>query len=169
MTDRSETPYPDPSRTVLFRAHLTPYRSLSRRAFRRIMLVVCGFSLIVSTGLFLAGAWPAFGFLGLDILLVWLALRASYRSARVSETLELDETALTVERADRKGTRQWRLQPAWLRVELREPILPQTPVVLRSHGQTLGIGAFLSPDERRRVARELRQALDRWRRPGAFF
>jgi uncharacterized membrane protein len=165
MDDLAESP-----RRLIFRAQLTPYRSLSRRAFRRVMLVVVLFSLAVSTGLFLAGAWPVFGFLGLDILAVYLAFRVSYRRGRVAELLELDEDALTVERTDPGGRRRrWRLQPAWLRVELSEPVLPQTPVMLRSHGETLAIGAFLHPEQRRQVASELRDALARWRRPGPLF
>jgi len=134
------------------------------------MTVVIIFSLTISTGLCLAGAWPAFGFLGLDIALVYLALRVSYRRGRVTEVLELDEHVLTVQRTDPGGRRQsWRLQPAWLRVELSEPILPQTPVLLRTHGQALAIGQFLHPEQRREVAAALRDALERWRRPGPLF
>ncbi len=165
MTDSSDSP-----RRVLFRAHLKPHRSLSRRAFRRIMLAVTLFSLTVSGITFYAGAWPIFGFMGLDIVLVYVALSVSYRRGRVSELLELDEQTLTVERTDPRGTRRnWRLQPAWLRVELAEPILPQTPVVLRSHGQALSVGVFLHPEQRREIAHDLRHALDRWRRPGPLF
>ena len=164
MTDGSESPP-----RLLYRAHLTPHRSLSRRAFRRIMIGVILFSVAVSTITFFAGAWPIFGFMGLDIALVYFAFRLSYRSGRVSETLELDERMLTVERTDPRGTRRsWRLQPAWLKVELAEPILPQTPVVLRTHGQTLPIGIFLHPKQRREIAAELRGALVKWRRPGAL-
>ncbi len=161
MEDQSETP-----RRLLFRAHLQPHRSLSQRDFRRMMLAVTAFSLTVSTVAFLHGAWPIFGFMGLDIALVYFLFRISYTRARVSEVLELDEQMLIVERTDPKGRRRsWRLQPAWLKVELSEPILPQTPVVLRSHGKSLGVGVFLHPDQRREVARDLRGALDRWRRP----
>src|ERR1700754_4811473 len=114
MSNGSESP-----RRLLFRAHLTPHRSLSRRAFRRVMVAVPLFSLTVSAVTFFAGAWPVFGFMGLDIALVYLAFRLSYRSGLVSETLELDEQMLTVERKDPRGTkRSWRLQPAWLKVEL---------------------------------------------------
>jgi len=157
-------------RRLLYQAQLTPYRSLSPRAFRQVMAVVILFSLSISTGLLLAGAWPAFGFLGLDILLVYLAFRVSYRRGKMVELLELDEVALTVERTDSRGRQQsWRLQPAWLRVELAEPVLPQTPVLLRSHGQALAIGQFLHPEQRRQVADDLRRALERWRMPGPLF
>jgi uncharacterized membrane protein len=165
MTHGSETPRP-----LLFQAHLKPHRSLSRRAFRRVMLGVTLFSVTVGVVTFIAGAWPIFGFMGMDVVLVYLAFSVSYRRGRISETLELDEHALTVERIDPRGrSRQWRLQPAWLKVELAEPILPQTPVVLRSHGQSLPVGVFLHPEQRREVADELRDALDRWRRPGPLF
>jgi uncharacterized membrane protein len=165
MSNGSESP-----RRLLFQAHLTPHRSLSRRAFRRVMIAVTLFSLAVSTVTFFAGAWPVFGFMGLDIALVYIALKVSYRRGLVSETLELDDKTLTVERTDPRGTsRSWRLQPAWLKVELAEPILPQTPVVLRTHGQTLPIGVFLHPKQRREVAADLRDALARWRQPGPLF
>jgi uncharacterized membrane protein len=75
-----------------------------------------------------------------------------------------------VQRIDAAGRRSaWRLQPAWLRVELAEPILPQTPVMLRSSGESLPVGVFLHPEQRREIARDLRRALERWRRPGALF
>jgi len=165
MTETSDSP-----QKILFQLHLTPHRSLSRRAFRRIMCGAGAFSLTIATGTYLAGAWPVFGFMGIDVLLVYLALRASYRSAKVTEIVRLDERALTVERRDARGYgRRWSFQPAWLRVELAEPILPATPVVLRSHGQSLPIAAFLSPAERRHVADEIARALARWRQPGPLF
>ncbi|HTJ63876.1 MAG TPA: DUF2244 domain-containing protein [Alphaproteobacteria bacterium] len=158
---QSESP-----RRLLFQAHLKPHRSLSRRHFRLMMGLVIVASLTISTFAWLAGAWPVFGFMGLDVALVYLVFRISYRRALVSERVELDEQALIVRRTDPKGrSSSWRLQPAWLKVELHEPILPQTPVVLRSHGKTLPIGVFLHPQQRREVARDLRSALDRWRRP----
>jgi uncharacterized membrane protein len=134
------------------------------------MLAVTLFSLTVSGVTFYAGAWPVFGFMGLDIALVYLALNINYRRGRVCEVLELDEHSLTVERTDPRGKQsRWRLQPAWLRVELAEPILPQTPVVLRSHGEALPVGVFLHPEQRREIAADLRRALELWRRPGPLF
>jgi uncharacterized membrane protein len=134
------------------------------------MLGVTLFSLTVGTVTFFAGAWPVFGFMGLDIALVYGALRISYRRGLVTETLELDEHMLTVQRTDPRGaSRSWHLQPAWLKVELAEPILPQTPVMLRTHGESLPIGVFLHPRQRREIAADLRGALARWRRPGPLF
>ncbi|HLG90203.1 MAG TPA: DUF2244 domain-containing protein [Alphaproteobacteria bacterium] len=160
-------PISERPRRVFFRAVLSPYRSLSPKGFRTIMLSVCAASLTIGTGLYLAGAWPVFGFLGLDVLLVYLALKASFRSARISETLELDERALTVDRVGLRGDRaHWSLQPNWLRVDLAEPVMPDTPLLLRTHGQSLAIAAFVGPDQRRAVARDLASALEDWRTAG---
>jgi uncharacterized membrane protein len=170
MTAQSESVQSESPRRLLFQAHLKPHRSLSQRHFRLMMALVIAFSVTVSAFAWFAGAWPVFGFMGLDVALVYLVFRISYRRALVSERVELDEQTLTVERVDPKGrSRCWRLQPAWLKVELHEPILPQTPVVLRSHGKSLPIGVFLHPEQRRQVAQDLRSALDRWRRPGLLF
>jgi uncharacterized membrane protein len=164
MDDASQTP-----RRIFFRASLSPGRSLSKRAFRRVMIAAALFSLTVSTVTFAAGAWPIFGFMGLDVLLVYLAMRVSYRRGRVQEVLELDQDVLTVDRTDQRGERrQWRLQPAWLGVELAEPVRPDTLLTLRSHGRSVAVGAAITPDQRRQVARDLQHALELWRRPGAL-
>ena len=114
--------------------------------------------------MYLAGAWPVFGFLGLDVLLVYLALRASYRSARVSERLELNERELVVERVGAKGSvSRWAFQPNWLRVELSERNGRAPTLILRSHGRSFPLGGFLHPDQRRAVARDLSAALESWR------
>jgi uncharacterized membrane protein len=41
--------------------------------------------------------------------------------------------------------------------------MPDTPLLLRSHGRSFAIGSFLGPGERRTVAAGLRRALDAWR------
>ena len=69
----------------------------------------------------LAGAWPVTGFFGLDVALLYLAFRLSYRSARQRESLRLTQQALDVERVGIRGERQrWQLEPTWLRVTLDE-------------------------------------------------
>jgi len=98
------------------------------------------------------------------VALLYWAFKASYRSARACETVELTAQSLTVERVDHAQRRQhWTLQPNWLRVDLDDPQRPGSQVTLTTHGRSLVVGAFLSPEERRDFARSLRDALDRWR------
>lgn len=151
---------------VLFRAVLHPNRSLSAKGFRRLMLAVGALSLTLGLGFFMAGAWPIVGFLGLDVLLVYLAFKASYRSGRLYETVELDADKLTVQRVDpARRVRTWTFQPTWLQVHIQEPVQHDSHVTLSSHGRQLVVGSFLAPEERLDFAQALRGALARWRRP----
>ena len=66
----------------VFRALLTPHRSLSPKGFALLMAVL--FCVSLASGLFFLslGAWPVVGFFGLDVLLLYGAFRLNYRAAR---------------------------------------------------------------------------------------
>lgn len=150
----------------LFDAVLTPHRSLEPRWFNRMMLVLGLVSFSIGLGFLLSGAWPVVGFLGLEVLPLWWAFRVNYRRARQYEHLVLTREALSVERVTHYGERRaWRFQPAWVRVEIREPAEPDTPLLLASHGRSLSIGSFLPVEERLSLARALKAALTQARGP----
>jgi uncharacterized membrane protein len=147
-----------------FERVLMPHRSLPPRGFHALMAVLFCISVAVGIGFVSAGAWPVCGFFGLDVALIWLAFRLSYRSARRSETLRLREDTFTVERVDIYGERRtWRFQPFWLRVILEERPDESNRLLLASHGRSLVIADFLGPPMRRELAATLRDALARWR------
>jgi uncharacterized membrane protein len=149
---------------VLYDAVLSPHRSLPPRGFAVLMLFLAGVSFAVGLAFVLHGAWPVTPFFGLDLVLVYLAFRMSYRQARLREELRLTDESLTVERIEPRGARRhWRFQPFWLRVILEEKDEHGNRLVLRSHGHSLVVGSFLGPSERRGVALALRDALRRWR------
>ena len=99
------------SKPVFFERVLWPHRSLPPRGFRLLMLGLGVLSLLVGIIFVAAGAWPVCGFFGLDIALLYLAFRLSYRSARQRETLRLADDRFTVERVDIYGMRRlWHFQ-----------------------------------------------------------
>jgi uncharacterized membrane protein len=148
---------------VFFDAVLYPHRSLPPQGFMLLMLVLSVVSFAAGVSFVLLGAWPILGYFGLDVLLVYLAFRASYRSARMHEWVRLTEDTLTVERVGQRGERRrWQFQPYWLRVVLEERN-ETNRLVLTSHGRELVVGGFLAPAERRNLAVALKEALNRWR------
>lgn len=151
---------------AVFDAILTPNRSLSRIGFLLVMGIVCALSLGMG-GYFLAiGAWPIFGFFGLDIFLLYVALKANQRAGRAHEIVRLSRDVLLVKRISMRGrSTEWRFNPYWVRVELAEPVEHDTPLILASHGVQLAIGHFLAPEERLDFARALRRALATARAP----
>lgn len=148
-------------RAPAFAAVLEPHRSLGRTGFAVLMTAVAAVGLAAGGAFAVAGAWPVSGFFGLDVALIWLAFRASYRGARMRETVRLTARDLTVTRVGpgrRRGL--WRFQPYWLRVEMDDPPGHWSQLTLASHGRRLVIGAFLTPAERLEVARALGAALE---------
>jgi uncharacterized membrane protein len=153
-----------PSDEVIFATTVTPYRSLPPRRLTWIMAGLAAFGFCSGIGFVLAGAWPVTGFFGLDIALLYFAFRLSYRSARQRESLRLTHQTLDIERVGVRGERQrWQLEPTWLRVTIDENAQGPGRLLLSSRGKTIGLGAFLNPEERRRLADDLRAALRRWR------
>lgn len=151
-------------RTVLLDAVLRPHRSLGPAGFRLLMGTVAAFCLTIGIVFAALGAWPVFAFLGLDVLLVFLAFRWSYRSARECERIRLDTEALEIVHTGADGrARSWTFQPHWLRIDFNDSGDHTDQLRLSSHGHSLVIGAFLAPEERARCAQLLRDGIQRWR------
>ena len=154
----------DGEEEVLFDAELTPHRSLPPEGFVLLMGLIGLISFAAGAMFFVVGAWPVVGFLGLDLLLIYLAFRASYRSGRAYETLRLTRRDLTLKRVDSWGRAQrWQLPSTWLQVLVDDTPQHQSQLTLRSHGRSLIVGSFLTPEERVDLARALRQALAKGR------
>jgi uncharacterized membrane protein len=154
----SEAQEPD---RVFLDVVLTPHRSLGPRGFLIMMLLLAAISFVSGIVFVSIGAWPVFGFFGLDVALIYLAFRANYRAARAFETLTLTCDALTIRRVSAKGREHCvRLEPYWLRVEMEEPAEHGAPLIVASHGQRHSVGSFLTAEERLDLARALRAALD---------
>jgi len=151
---------------AIFSAVLTPHRSLSRKGFLALMLVAGGASLAMGTTFLLVGAWPVFGFFGLDVLLVYLAFRANYRTARAYEEVTVTAAELTVRKVNHRGrVRQWTLNPLWVRLErIVHEEFGVERLFLVSQGRRLVIAGFLNPAEKASFAQALTGALGEARR-----
>jgi uncharacterized membrane protein len=148
--------------SILYSAVLLPHRSAGTRTIRKVVLFV--FSVLFGASLIFvaAGAWPVAPFMGIEVLLLFGALRLNERAGRAYEAINLTRMALTVRRVDHWGNRsEFSFAPHWLQVNLEEPPDRETPLELRSHGRSVIIGAFLLPEERLQLAQALRRELDR--------
>ncbi len=147
-----------------FEVMLYPNPPLGRYGFLILMGCVTGVSAVVATIALAAGAWPVSGYFGLDVLLLYWAFRSNTRQSRRRELIRLDETGLHVRRVGPNGRHSdWRFEPYWVRVAVEDPVRGVAGVTLRSHGQELRIGQFLSQAERLDLARALNGALAAYR------
>ncbi len=147
---------------VHFATSLSPHRSLSPEGFKWLIRGAVAANLMIGLPMYLLGAWPVMGFMGLDVFLLWYMFKRNYLDARRSETLLLTDRELIVDRKSPDGEREeHRLDAYWLKIELDE----DRRLALTSRGQRVMIGRFLSPDEREQVAEQLKAALADMRAP----
>jgi uncharacterized membrane protein len=146
---------------TLFSAVITPHRSLSRKGFVLFMLVLGLASFATGMAFLLAGAWPVFGFCGLDVLLVYFAFRLNYRAGKAYEEVTITPSELTVRKVSPRGRiSEWTLNPLWVRLDrVVHAEFGIERLFLVSHGRRLAIAGFLGPQEKESFALALSTAL----------
>lgn len=149
-----------------FRALLTPHRSLGRTGFTVLMgALIIGW--LATGAIFLArGAWPVFGFFGLDVLLVYVAFRLNYRAARAREEVSVSRIALDIRKTAPSGrTEEHSFNPFWARFSVaRHDEIGITRMQVEGQGREVPIGGFLNPDDRESFAMAFSAALVEARR-----
>lgn len=144
-----------------FAALLFPHRSLSRNGFTALMIFVGAISLVCGVLFLTLGAWPVFGFFGLDILIVWLAFRANYRAARAFEEVAVWPHDLLVRQVCPRGkVSEHRFNPFFARFNVdRHEEFGIRRMWLAGEGRELDIGSFLNPPDRESFATAFSRAL----------
>jgi uncharacterized membrane protein len=151
---------------TIFSAVITPHRSLGDGGFLLLMAIFGGVSLLASIPFLLEGAWPVFGFFGLDVLLLYWAFRLNYRHAAAYEEVKVTSAALTVRKVSHRGAaREWVLNPLWVRLDkvVHEEFGIER-LFLVARGKQLAIANFLGPNEKADFAQQLGTALNEVRR-----
>jgi uncharacterized membrane protein len=148
IADNAEAP-------PVFQAVLYPNRSLGSTGFAVLMGAIILVSVLVGGAFALAGAWPVTGFLGLDVLLVYLAFRWNFRDSARADFIRVDKDGLSVRRVLPGGkSKEWRFETAWVQV-----VAEKRRLLLRTHGKELAVGAFLTQQELASLAEALREAI----------
>lgn len=166
MTAGNITAAPDPD-APLFAAVLTPHRSLGWPGFMAVMGAIVAANLVGAIVFTAVGAWPVVPFLGLDVLIIFLAFRANYRHARAFEEVIVTAQEIRVRKVSwRGGAREWRFNPAWTR--LTQQVDAEDGQVLAltldEGRRKLDIAGLLPPVERAGFGKALRAALAEARR-----
>ena len=152
-----------PVEEPVFAARLMPYRSLGNTGFLILMGFVC-FTCFISGMMFLAmGAWPVFGFFGLDALLIYGAFKLSYRSGRAYEEIAIWKHEMEFRQVSPSGKiKIHKMNPFWTRFKIdRHEEIGITKMVLSEKGRELDIGSFLNPPDRETFAFAFGSALAR--------
>jgi uncharacterized membrane protein len=140
---------------------ITPHRSLGRVSFWILIGAYGAASFGAGIAFLLMGAWPVFGFFGLDVLLLYWAFKLNYRHAAAFEEVTVTPSALTLRKVNHRGrSREWVLNPLWVKLDkvVHEEFGIER-LFLVSRGKQLAIANFLGPDEKASFAKALGHAI----------
>ncbi len=153
-----------PADAAILSVRLRPHRSLTQGQVRVLLCAIGALGVVASLPFVLMGAWPVAGFMGLDVLAVYLAFKASFRSARAYEDVSLTVLELLVAKVSARGRRaEWRFNPSWVRLQRKQhEEFGTLRIDVVSRGRALEVASFLGPDQKAaffdRLSRGLAQA-----------
>ncbi|HQU67278.1 MAG TPA: DUF2244 domain-containing protein [Albidovulum sp.] len=144
------------------RLALWPYRSLPARGF--VLFIAATSLMMLMPLLVLLGTrhlWVILPFALVPVAGIWWAVRRNNRDAALTEVLTIGPESITLVRRAPDGKEQtWQANPYWATIHLYPTGGPVPAyLTLKGDGREVELGAFLSEEERRRLAEELRQRL----------
>jgi uncharacterized membrane protein len=157
---------PEAAEPTLFSALLTPHRSLNRTGFLVLMSLLSLISFAAGIAFLLMGAWPIFGFFGLDAVAIYWAFRINFARARACEEISVTPSELRVRRVSHRGkVAEWVLNPLWVQIDQKaHEEFGIEKLYLVSRGRRLAIASFLGPNEKASFIKALNTALQAARR-----
>jgi uncharacterized membrane protein len=128
------------------------------------MVCIAAVSFVAGLAFLLMGAWPVFGFFGLDVLLIWWAIERNYGDARRKECVSItDEEIVIIRMADRKSDEIEKFVRPWVRIYVEEDRDRELigRLFVTSRDVRSEIGSFLAPHDRKSLAVALNEILAR--------
>ena len=148
------------SEPVLLREILRQHQALGQRGWAIIFMALGLFFACFGLAMFVSGAWPVIGFLGVEIGGLYLAYRIITGRARRQEEVIVTPTTLSLSLRDARGHLVRQSFPTdACSVALNRPTTWDDPVVLRAGERRIPIGVDLNPDQRQDIADRLLEAL----------
>ena len=136
-----------------------PNNSLSQNGFYILIIFITLPSLFISGMFFFMGAWPVLGFMGLELILIYIFFKILFYKNSFYEHVTLDQNKFNISyNCKNKTLNTITLEPTWLQIKL----VKQTLVVL-SHGKTIELGKCLALEEKMRLAENIKSALIKWK------
>lgn len=134
--------------------------SLSSGGRKWVFAGTAAWSGAIAAGLTYAGAWPVLPFTGLELALLWWALRQIDSTADDFERISLDANRLAIDA--RCGTRveHHEFHPYWAQLHRwQAPGEHSHRLLIRSHGKEVEVGRLLTEEEKTALGNELKKNL----------
>ncbi|HEY9163432.1 MAG TPA: DUF2244 domain-containing protein [Magnetovibrio sp.] len=138
-----------------------------RSADPRVAYALCGVLGLIwlCAGIFFTTmcGWPVFGFFGGEFIFIAGMVHIFVRRTEVVETIEITSSNVTVHRRELSGEQTKTFPAYWAQVHFSGTATTNATLEIRSHGEAIEIGKFLSASEKDRTAWKLNDVLKRLR------
>ena len=151
----------------ILRIVIRPNRSLTWGQTKVVYLCIASWSLAIAGTFAVMGFWPILPFAGGEIALLGVAFYVNALSGRSVQVVTVGGDVVKVEK-ERPGPRcEWSFQRAWARVDIDWAAGGHSSrLVVRSHGNEVILGEFLTESERKRLAATLADVIGNRGRAG---
>ena len=144
----------------LIKLRLEPSKSLRPEGANLVLVIFGGFGLVISGSLMVFGAWPVFGFMALDVLLIYIAFQAQYRRSDRGQEITISNDKIEI-KYFKAGTciKTILFNRYWAKLEHLNTLNRHSKLMFSSHGKFSEIGEFLSFKEKQKLAADLKPLL----------
>lgn len=134
---------------------------MPRFGFRRVLIFTGGMLCIpLIPMLGTPVGWALLPFLAGTLALLWFFIERNYRDGTLHENLRIWPDLITVDRHEpRRPDRHWQANPYWVATQIYPDGRVENYLTLKGNGREIELGAFLSPDERLDLRRDIDTAL----------
>ena len=147
----------------LYEITLYPYRSMNKLGFFILMFTLALISFVAGIMFILIGAWPVFGFFGLDVLLIYIFFKLNFRSGKKKEVIILDKKNLIIKFYNPKKIEKiYKLDPNWLKINLIKLKNSTSKLQISSKNKSVIVGSFLRYQEKNDIICSLQKALKKY-------
>jgi uncharacterized membrane protein len=134
--------------------------SLSLVERKWVFLVTAAWSGAIAITFSYFGAWPVLPFTGLELALLWWALRQINASAEDFEKITLEAERLTIETRRGALLQRHTFHPYWAQLQFDQPPgHQQRRLLIRSHGKEVEVGCWLTEEQKSLLGNELKKNL----------
>ena len=135
---------------------IRPNRSLTWEQTKIVYFCIASYSLAIAGVLAVMGFWPVLPFAGGEVAVLGIAFYVNALAGTSIQVVTVGGDVVKVEK-ERPGPRcEWRFPRAWARVDIDwSSGARSSRLVVRSHGNEVVLGEFLTEDEREQLAATL--------------
>ena len=139
-------------------------QSLTTRGLYILMFFITIPASYIGISFYVLGAWPVLGFMGFEILLIYIAFKILFYKNKFYEHIILDNEKLNILfKKKHKIIKKIELEPTWVQVKIEKIYENEDTLILSSHGKKIILANYLIPEERLKLAGKIKSGLREWK------